>query len=390
VDEHRNFRPSVRFPNIWMTLSLRHISVALLALVGLLVLHPVAARASAGMELALQDDDVFLYSSPKARERGLDAAEKLGVKRIRVNVLWARLQLGNPRAHKPPKHPVYDFGAIDQLQQEAALRDIKLQLTVAGPAPAWATRNHKVGNTWPSAYRFGQFVRAVAEHFAGRIDRYSIWNEPNWDTWLNPVNHAAGIYRNLYTHGYAAIKKADPRAKVLIGELQPYAEKHSIAPLRFLRGVTCSTVRYTAARHCTGLRADGLALHPYQFTLAPSLRFGGPDDAPIGSLRNMTSALNKLARRHALTTPTGNHLSLYLTEFGYLSRGSRALSSRRRAAWLTQAYKIARRNPRVKELLQYQLFDGPSTHAWHTGVMSRRGVPQAPFKALARLARKHH
>ena len=95
-------------------------------------------------------------------------------------------------------------------------------------------------------------------------------------------------------------------------------------------------------------------------------------------------------QRRALTTPTGRHLSLYLTEFGYLTKGSRALSSRRRADWLTQAYRIARRNPRVKELLQYQLVDGPAHKPWHSGVMTRRGVPQAPYKALARLARKHH
>ena len=55
------------------------------------------------MELAVQDDDVFIYSSPKARERGLEAAEKLSVKCIRVNVLWARVQVGNPRARKVPK-----------------------------------------------------------------------------------------------------------------------------------------------------------------------------------------------------------------------------------------------------------------------------------------------
>jgi hypothetical protein len=118
--------------------------------------------------------------------------------------------------------------------------------------------------------------------------------------------------------------------------------------------------------------------------------FGGPDDAPFGSLRNMTRALDRLANRHALTTPTGRHLSLYLTEFGYLTKGSRALSASRRATWLTQAYTLARRNPRVKELLQYQLVDGPARNPWHSGVMTRRGVPQAPFKALARLASKHH
>jgi hypothetical protein len=372
-----------------MMRSLHRLPFALLALALALALHAVPAHATPGMELAVQDDDVFLSSTPKARDRGLDAAKKLGVQRIRVNVLWARLQVGNPNARKAPKEPVYDFSAIDLLEQEAALRDIKLQLTISGPAPAWATKNHKVGNTSPSTYRFGQFAATVAEHFKGRIDRYSIWNEPNWDGWLSPAKHAPGIYRNLYMRGYAVIKHADPHAKVLFGELQPYAERHSIAPLRFLRAVTCSTVRYTAARRCKGLRADGLALHPYQFTLAPDRPFGGPDDASFGSMRNMTRALDKLADRHALMTPSGHHLNLYLTEFGYLTKGHRALSSTRRAAWLSQAYRIARRNPRVKQFLQFQLIDGPARKPWHSGVMTRRWVPQAPFKALAKLAHGH-
>jgi hypothetical protein len=363
------------------------IPVAVLALVAALALLPARARAGAGMELALQDDDVFLSASPHVRERALAAASRLGAERIRVSVLWARLELDDPRARTPPKHPVYDFSAIDRLQRAAARRHIKLQLTITGPAPAWATRNHQVGYTWPNAYRYGQFARTVAEHFQGRVDRYSIWNEPNWDTLLNPVLHAPGLYRNLYIHGYRAIKQVDPRAGVLIGELQPYAEKHSIAPIAFLRAVTCTTPRWTAARRCAGLRADGLALHPYQFTTPPDRPFGGPDDAPFGSLRHMTRALDRLAHRRALTTPAGRRLNLYLTEFGYLTKGSRAQPASRRAAWLSRAYRIARANPRVKEFLQYQLVDGPARHPWHSAVMTRRGVPEAPFRALARAVR---
>src|SRR3954449_5329223 len=110
--------------------SLRRLPLALLALLPLLVLHPAPARASAGMELALQDDNVFIYSSLGTREKGLKAAQQLGVKRIRVNLLWANLLVGNPKSRKVPKHPVYNFLNIDQLQQEAALRGIKLQLTI--------------------------------------------------------------------------------------------------------------------------------------------------------------------------------------------------------------------------------------------------------------------
>ena len=78
----------------------------------------------------------------------------------------------------------------------------------------------------------------MAQHFAGRVDRYSIWNEPNWRTWLGPLKSAPATYRQLYSRGYKAIKQADPRAKVLIGETSPFARPGmSTAPLDFLRKV---------------------------------------------------------------------------------------------------------------------------------------------------------
>src|ERR687888_2142831 len=98
------------------------------------LVFPAAARASSDMEFALQDDDVFVHQNGYDRDRALDRAVALGATRIRVNVLWDRVLVSGG-----PKHPVYDFSAIDALQADAAARGIDLQLTIAGPAPAWAT-----------------------------------------------------------------------------------------------------------------------------------------------------------------------------------------------------------------------------------------------------------
>src|SRR4051794_18873611 len=369
--------------------SLRPLLPAALVCAAVTTILPAPAHASAGMELALQDDNVFVQQYGMNRDHGLAAAQKLGVKRIRVNLLWARSLTSGASSRKAPAAPAYNFAAVDQLQQEAALRGIRLQLTLAGPAPAWATKNHRVGNYSPNPARYAAFVRAAVTHFKGRVDRYSLWNEPNWDSWLAPHSQSPAIYRNLYTAGYEALKTADPRAKVLIGELAPQGGKHAIAPLRFLRALTCSKANYRAARHCAPLRADGFALHPYQFTAAPGRVYGGRDDVSIGSLRRLTSALDKLTHRHALSTPSGHRLNLYLTEFGYLTKGSRAQSARTRAAWLAQSYEIARRNPRVKQLLQFQLVDGPAHTPWHSAVLTRRGAPQPAYTALKRLAGRH-
>jgi hypothetical protein len=171
---------------------------------------------------------------------------------------------------------------------------------------------------------------------------------------------------------------------VLIGELAPTGGGRAIAPLKFLRDVTCSKADYRAAKRCAGLKADGFALHPYQFTAAPTIAAGKPDDVPIGGLSRLTNALDKLARRKALRTPSGAKMGLYLTEFGYLTAGRRAQKPKVRAAWLKSAFHVARRTPRVKQLLQYQLVDPPSDEIWHSAILSRDGRRLPTYAGLAK------
>jgi hypothetical protein len=244
---------------------------------------------------------------------------------------------------------------------------------VSGPAPAWATKNHKVGGYQPDPTKFGAFMRIVAAHFKGRIDRYSIWNEPNLSAWLAPSNKAPGLYRGLYRAGYRAVKTVDPRAQVLFGELAPSRDGRTIAPLAFLRAAAKSN-----------LKSDGLALHPYQLTSAPTLPTGGPDDAPISQLKRVTKLLDQLAKQHKLSNAKGKGLDLYLTEFGYLKKGSRALSQKTRAKYLKAAYQIARKNPRVREILQYQLVDGPKDGIWNSAILTNQGKPQGAYSGLAK------
>src|SRR3954462_29986 len=153
-------------------------------LLALALALPAHAHAAAGMELALQDDAVFVDQRWMERDAALDHAVELGATRIRVNLLWSRLLVADANTRTTPKTVTYDFSRIDALQVAAAARGIELQLTLAGPAPAWATGDHRTGNYRPDAAKYGAFVKTVVAHFKGRVDRYSIWNEPNWSTWL--------------------------------------------------------------------------------------------------------------------------------------------------------------------------------------------------------------
>jgi hypothetical protein len=337
-------------------------------------LLPATAHAAPRMEFALQDDAVFVDQRWMAREQALEHARALGTKRIRVNLLWARTLVGGAELRTPPAGGAqYDFSKVDALQAAAAAQGIKLQLTVTGPAPAWATRDGKIGANGPDPVKFGAFVRTVAAHFKGRVDRYSVWNEPNLSAWLAPSGPAPKQYRALYRSAHGAIKTVDPAAKVLFGELAPNRDGRTIAPLKFLR---------QAAPKGAKLKADGLAHHAYQFTVAPTKPAGGPEDAPISRLPRLTAALDQLARTKALSTPKGKGLDVYITEFGYLTAGRRAVAPDVRAAWTRSAFALVHKNRRVRQMLQYQLVDGTPDQIWHTAIIHNDGRPMSTYAGL--------
>jgi hypothetical protein len=337
-----------------------------------------SAHAARGMEVGLQDDAVFLYQSYYDRGLALEQARELGVTRLRVNVLWNRVAGAQQRQRLAPAQVIYNWAPYDSVVDAAAAYGIKVQMTVSGPAPAWANGRHRAdihsGAYKPNAHLFGQFAHAVALHFKGRVDRYSIWNEPNWPGWLAPYNSAPRQYAALYRAGYIAVKSVDPTAKVLFGELAPQGRRgKSLAPLAFLR-------QATAHGH---IKADGLAHHPYAFNVAPSSRAGGKNDVTMGTLGRLTKLLHLLARQRRLRTPQGGSLPVYLTEFGYFARGPRALPVRRRAAYLRQGFQIALHNPSVREMTQYTLVSPPKRSDWDTSLVSRTGKPSSVFTTLS-------
>ena len=346
------------------------------------LIAPSPAAAAKNLELAVQDDAVLLNRIYGDADLALQRTTELGATWIRVNLRWAAsMPDAQATAKTKPRTVAWDFTRLDTLLRDAEARGLKVQVTLTGPAPAWATKGKKVSSQNPYAGRYAQFVNAAVRTFAGRVTRWSIWNEPNWKTQLGPRKRAISLYRKLYRAGYAEIVKLQPTATVLIGELMPGANRtHSIPALKFLRGVAC--------RSCPRLRADGFALHPYNFARRPSqARNANRDIVEMGSLSRLTKALDDLQRRGRLRTRRGGRMPLYLTEFGYHTKGAVAVSSSTHAKWMTEAYRIAERNPRVRQLLQYLVIDPwPKSVTWRSAVCKKDGTPTAAFRALAKLA----
>jgi hypothetical protein len=353
-----------------------------------------SAHAARKMEVAVQDDSTLVIQLPHPgyRAKGLKLATQMHVSWIRANVPWNYVTLKYKKKKKEPKKIVYNWTGYDALLKDAAKKGIQVQLDLTGPAPAWATGNHKVGVDRVKASPFKRFAQAAAQHFSGRVTRYSIWNEPNFRGWISPIKKSPQIYRALYLAGYGAIKTADPAAKVFIAETSPYEIKRGLnatAPLKWLRAVTCATTSYKRARNCATLKADGYAHHPYDFAHSPTYKYPGKDNVTLATLGRLTSALTKLQRAKLLTTPTGGVPQLYLTEYGYFGSGKYRLSRSKQGSYLVKAYTMAQKNPHVKQILQYLLVQPRGNfRAFDTSIATRAAKPTLAFKKLAAWTKK--
>jgi hypothetical protein len=81
----------------------------------------------------------------------------------------------------------------------------------------------------------------------------------------------------------------------------------------------------------------------------------------------------------------GRHLPLYFTEYGYFASGKRKIAESKHAAWLKQAFVIAQRTPRVKQMLQYLLVQPPKRFSgafFDTSILTTTGATLTPFSSL--------
>jgi hypothetical protein len=348
-----------------------------------------SANAAKGMEIALQDDATFLYGL-KDPFKGLDKARALQTTYIRTNVYWNSVLGSQAKKKKKPKRLRYKWGHYDDLIQRAAERGMAVELTLTGPAPRWAAKKASEGYVKNvNSKQFGQFARDAAAHFSPLgVKRYSIWNEPNLRLWLSPLKKSPRIYRKLYLAGYKSLKGVDSSNQVWIGETAPYGTKgRTIAPLKFLRGVTCVNSSYKG-RRCAGLKTDGVAHHPYDFRHKPTYKYPGKDNVTMATMSRLTKALSRLRSAKALTTPSGGVPYVYLTEYGYFSGANYKLPQAKQAKYLLQGFKMARKNSRVKQLLQYLLVTPAKGQPqfFATQIMTGKFKPLKAYTALKKWA----
>jgi len=162
------------------------------------------------------------------------------------------------------------------------------------------------------------------------------------------------------------------------GNNNPNSPRASTSPLAFLRAMKTAGAR----------GFDAYAHHPY---------YGSPAEGPLtppppGIHGNAPTAItlgNFSLLIREVTRLYGNK-RIWITEYGYQTNPpDRAfgVSYAKQAAYMREAYAMARKNPRIDMMLWFLLRDEPSLGGWQSGLLTRTGAKKPAFNVFRALPR---
>jgi hypothetical protein len=227
----------------------------------------------------------------------------------------------------------YDWTRVDRIVRHAQNQGLRV-IARMGFVPGWARDDphdrHTTLNTLPpqSYDEFAAFVAAFARRYAGTVDDFIIWNEPNLAfEWGYQAVDPAG-YARLLQAVYAPAHAANPAVTILAAGLAPTLE-----PSGSPHGL--NDLLYLDALYAAGAAPyfDALAVHTYGFTHPP-------EDAPAPDALNFRRA----ELLHEIMTRYGDsEKPVYITETGWNDhpRWTLAVSPAQRIAYTLGAFEWA-------------------------------------------------
>ena len=401
----------------------RHICLALFAL---LLMLPATALGSSTQESVFEDEFELLQNGPARQAAALDEMAGLGADTIRSLVYWQQLAPA-PAAKKrpafdaanPAAYSAAEWDRYDDLVRGAQARGMSVLLSPSGPIPAWGSGCKGSANARracrPKAKQFGQFVRALGTRYSGtyadenqgggvlpRVDRWSIWNEPNQPGWLNPqqsrvrgrtVFTAARMYRSLVRAAISGLRATGHGSDmIMLGETSPIGRasgtlaRRPITPGDFVRTLLCLRMSGTTARlhGCRGFKRLGVtafAHHPYTRggSQPPTFRTL-PGEITIRNAGRLKSLLDAGGRAGRIP----RRLPIWYTEYGFQTkvRGDFfGVSDAAQARFINQSDWMAYRDGRIKSVAQYKLVDDQFKQNFQTGLRRFNGSAKPSYDA---------
>jgi len=360
-----------------------------------------AATASPHMLVGLYDEGATFYDDPAVT---FGRYQSLRTQVLRVNLYWGgKLGVAKSRPFDgaDPRDAAYDWSLYDRIVGFAGAYKIKLLLSITG-TPRWANGGQSANRPPKDFNDLYRFAYAAAARYSGNyvgtegrtlpaVRLWAAWNEPNNPVFLRPqfarkggkwviqsaIDYARicnavynGVHATMYRDEKVACGVTGPR-----GNNNPRSARPSVSPIAFL----------DAAKKAGMRTFDAYAHNPYYGvpTETPTTRPGTPNgSAPTSvTLANIDVLLKELSRLYG-----PRHL--WITEYGYQTKppdSQFGVSWAAQARYLTQAFAIARKNPRIDMMLWFLVRDEPLISGWQSGLMAEDGRRKPAYAAFQRL-----
>jgi hypothetical protein len=359
------------------------------------------ALASRRMKLGIYDDAQTIGNTGPA----FTQLSELRVQVVRVGLSWRASAPSKPDAGTFSDPASYSWGQSDQVVREAEARGMDIVFSILW-TPGWAgggaTGN---GNRAPTKMAWLQsFAAAAATRYSGtypdpanpgallpRVRYWTAWNEPNAPLFLKPQYKRVGgrlvvwsgrVYARMCTAVFRGVHNAEAaagvsRGKVACGVTNPGGNNHprgrraAPSPLPFVRAMRTKRPKF-----------DVFAHHPY-----PSSPSESPSELPSVRTRITLGNLGILIKE--LRRLGWGSKRVWLTEYGYQTKPpdrNFGVTPRKQAAYLKQAYRIAKRNRRVDMFVWLLLKDELEVGRWQSGLIwsfgTKDGVKKRAYAAF--------
>lgn len=179
------------------------------------IVHGLPPHYLGGQQPALGvNADLTRYRDDDALRAALDKIVAAQIGLVRLRLPWYNLETAPGQ---------YAWGKYDRVIAAAHRRGLRILALLDG-TPPWLRPAGEADNlvTPPADFAaFAHFAGTVAHRYAGQIEAYQIWDQPNVTPfWGNRHVDAAGYVR-LLSQAAAAIRQADPAALILSAGLAP-------------------------------------------------------------------------------------------------------------------------------------------------------------------------
>jgi polysaccharide biosynthesis protein PslG len=302
----------------------------------------------------------------------MDEAKSAGADGVKMQADWWLIE---------PTDNNYYWPYTDRFVNMAEARGLKVGFQITSAPPFARQSGGDYGGWDPPRTEtelgyFRDFVFDLVNRYGTRVERYSIWNEPNHESFWKPARNPAE-YAALLRAGYLGAKSANPKVKVSAFDL-------SNNDVGFLNSAYGAISGYPDAASNNNF-FDELSVHPYPYCGSTPY---APEDAtecswqgPWGTVYGKFLGYRRM--HDALLSHGDGAKPIYIGETGYqtIQCWGAPISDAQRADYLKRLFAVAEQDASYLSGIDWYSFYSDTSCGWQTYDYST-GAETLTFQAL--------